>query len=547
MKIYNNKNNLINIAINRVLSNYNFKKYSKYYGNFDRNFWHTKTISDFPSSTYQQTILGITKYCIYLEEEKKKNNILIKKLNSIIKNSILNWCYIQNPDGSQNEYYKNDRSFCPTSFTTFAISKSFILKKNLFNFEEKKTIKEKIKKSSIWICKNMYYESCNQLLAAHNALYFSYLILKNKDIKKKYNSIKNKIIHLSNSGNLKEYGGYDTGYIFISLDLIYEFLLFNKDKEIIKLANHLCRFLTNFLHPDGTSGGAYNSRNTTHIMPFACLIHSVLKSQHSKNLYIWFRDHEKSIVYENPLKINDKYFCYFYFNSIINYFLTTSSSINVKQKELKNNDNFFDEKSGMGKIKIGSLLMFFNLKKNICFKVFKKNKLIIDEEGFNIYNKQKIFTSQCLSENLFKKSITNNKKINITTEGKLQKIKDFIPLENYMVSFKFFSKYILNNKFFSILFNRFIKKKFLKNKNLSNIKLVRNLTIQENKIEIIDKIDITDSKSTYKFNKIEHASETYSDSSNFFESRGLEYLINELYSISYKPNKMIIKRKFKIG
>ena len=189
---------MINIAINRILSNYNFKKYSKYYGNFDRNFWHTKTISDFPSSTYQQTILGITKYCIYLERERKKNNILIKKLNSIIKNSILNWCYIQNSDGSQNEYYKNDRSFCPTSFTTFAISKSFILKKNLFNFEEKKTIKEKIKKSSIWICKNMYYESCNQLLAAHNALYFSYLILKNKDIKKKYNSIKNKIIHLSN-------------------------------------------------------------------------------------------------------------------------------------------------------------------------------------------------------------------------------------------------------------------------------------------------------------------------------------------------------------
>ena len=312
--------NLINIALNKVLSNYNFKKYSKYYGNFDRNFWHTKTISDFPSSTYQQAILGITKYCIYLEIRKKKNNTLIKKLNSIIKNSILNWCYIQNPDGSQNEYYKNDRSFCPTTFTTFAISKSYILKKNLFNFEEKKTIKDKIKKSSIWIYKNIYYESCNQLLAAHNALYFSYLILKNKDIKKKYNLIKNKIIHLSNLGNLKEYGGYDTGYIFISLDLIYEFLLFKKDKEIIKLANHLCRFLTNFLHPNGTSGGAYNSRNTTHIMPFACLIHKILKSQSSENLYAWFKRHEKKIVYENPLKINDKYFCYFYFNSIINYF-----------------------------------------------------------------------------------------------------------------------------------------------------------------------------------------------------------------------------------
>ena len=116
-----------------------------------------------------------------------------------------------------------------------------------------------------------------------------------------------------------------------------------------------------------------------------------------------------------------------------------------------------------------------------------------------------------------------------------------------MVSFKFFSKYILDNKFFSIMFNKFIKRKFLKNKNLSNIKLVRNLTIQENKIEIIDKIDMVLLKNKYKYQKIEHASETYSDSSNFIEFKNLEFIKNEKYSVTYKSNQMIIKRIFNIG
>ena len=51
----------------------------------------------------------------------------------------------------------------------------------------------------------------------------------------------------------------------------------------------------------------------------------------------------------------------------------------------------------------------------------------------------------------------------------------------------------------------------------------------------------------YKYKKIEHSSETYSDSSNFFEFRGLKYLVEELYSFSYKPFKVIVKRKFNIG
>lgn len=550
MKNLNSKINseLVEIALNKVLSGYNFKHYSDHIGNFDRNFWHTKTISDFPSSTYQQTILGITKYCKYLEHDKKNNNILtIRKLNEIIKNGILNWCNIQNNDGSQNEYYKNDRSFCPTTFTTFAIAKSFMLKLNLFDIYEKELIQKKIKKSCNWIFRNLYFESCNQLIAAHNALYFGSLILKDKEVKKKQINLKRKIIKLAKSKQLLEYGGYDTGYIFISLDLIHEyFLTKKKDKDISFLANYFCKFLINFLHPDGTSGGTYNSRNTNHIMPFACLIYNSLKTENSRILYSWSKSNIRNIVFNNPLKINDKYFFYFYFNSLINFFLFRGNLNFVVKKKIQKRKNFFDKTTQMGKIITGNLSIFFNLKKNVCFKVYKKDKLIINEEGFNLISKNKFLTSQCQSGELVSKSFNKHNKIRIIVKGRLQKINDFIPLEKNIVAFKFFAKYILNNEYFATLFNKFIKKKFLKKKIYSNILTLRNLNIEKNKIEIIDEIKLPSANYHYRYKKIENFSEVYSDSSNFFEYKNIKFLEKEKKKIIHKDKKLIIKREFNI-
>ena len=50
----------IELFITRILSLQNQNPLSKHYGCFDRNFWHFKTIIDFPSATYQQVLLGLS-------------------------------------------------------------------------------------------------------------------------------------------------------------------------------------------------------------------------------------------------------------------------------------------------------------------------------------------------------------------------------------------------------------------------------------------------------------------------------------------------------
>lgn len=537
---------IIITAINRIISGYNFKHYSKYYGSFDRNFWHTKTISDFPSATYQQCILGLTKYVIELENSINKDVNQIKLLNKIIKGGIINWCNIQNSDGSQNEYYKYDRSFCPTVFTTFAISKSFLLKKNIFSKQEKILIKQKIGKSCLWISKNLYFLSCNQLLAAHNALYYGKKILREKSINKNYHILKDKIIHLYKSNKLLEYGGIDTGYLFISLDLIYEYLIDEKlDLKIINLAKFFTEYLSNFLHPDGTIGGAYNSRNTTHVMPFGSLIYKSLKTDSSYVIYEWFIKHNKKNNFKYLYEINDKYFFYFYFNSLINFHISNKNHLKKINKNFVFKD-FLDPKNEMRSFNINDSKIYINLKKNSCFKFYKKNHLLVHEEGFNFFTNNRKYSSQCFSGNHIK-TIINNNFLFISTKGYLKEVNDFLPLVSSIISFKFFAKYILYFNFISIFFNKYIKKKFLKKEKFSKIQLSRKFIYNSRKLKLIDRLSLSRSTNNFSYKKIKNFSETYSDSSNFFKYDNLSYQLEDKFFYKNYHKYILIMRVYSIG
>ena len=148
----------------RILSLQNQNPFSNHYGCFDRNFWHFKTIIDFPSATYQQVLLGLSH--LYISNNKFNYFHKSEKLKEIIRSGILYWCKIQNKDGSQNEYYENDRSFCPTALTTFAISQSYKLLPNIFSQNEKKLIIHKLKKAGNWLSKHDYQSVQNQMIAS---------------------------------------------------------------------------------------------------------------------------------------------------------------------------------------------------------------------------------------------------------------------------------------------------------------------------------------------------------------------------------------------
>jgi hypothetical protein len=71
----------------------------------------------------------------------------------------------------------------------------------------------------------------------------------------------------SGEGWFPEQGGADIGYSSVAFDMLMEYYSASRDEHVLNSAEKLLDFLSYFVHPDGTAGGEYGSRNTIYFMP----------------------------------------------------------------------------------------------------------------------------------------------------------------------------------------------------------------------------------------------------------------------------------------
>ena len=96
---------------------------SETFGCFDRYHWHYKLL-DMPNARFQEVALLLA----LLYKNRFKGNIFYNKKKTLAWTigAIDYWATISNKDGSVNEVYPNERSFCGTSFSAYAISEAII-------------------------------------------------------------------------------------------------------------------------------------------------------------------------------------------------------------------------------------------------------------------------------------------------------------------------------------------------------------------------------------------------------------------------------------
>ena len=139
---------------------------SESYGCFDRYYWLYRQ-KDFPNIRFQE--------CAYLfallySYDFPGNKYFNKKILFEWTKASINYIYnsIARRDGSFDELYPNERSFCGTSFTTYLITEAAILLAI--------DIPNNIRKTGQWLLKNNNTELTNQMAASVMALYNIYLI-----------------------------------------------------------------------------------------------------------------------------------------------------------------------------------------------------------------------------------------------------------------------------------------------------------------------------------------------------------------------------------
>ena len=245
----------------RLLNLFNLDKLSSKIGNGDRKFWAWKTI-DFPNATFQS---GVNALAVSI-----KLNIAIDKdlYLEIIDYAIKAIPSLTNKNHSLNEAFPNESSYCVTALVIYDTLYCIDLLKDEMGKNKVEEYFSIIEPLVNYLIKN---KEQHAIISNHLATSAAALLLWEELTGKFKNSYKNvlEIIYdnQSQEGWYKEYEGPDHGYQTLCINFLSTIYIKTKDEYLKLSLQKSFKYLYNFIHPDGTIGGLYGSRNTEIVYP----------------------------------------------------------------------------------------------------------------------------------------------------------------------------------------------------------------------------------------------------------------------------------------
>ncbi len=403
------------------------------YGCFDRQYWQYHVV-DFPAARYQEACLTLA--LLYTINSRKNpyyhNRLILKWINA----SLNFWRRMQRKDGSFDEWYPYEHSYVATAFSLYAISEVLLILPQL----QSRELVNSVRKAADFLSEQKETRVQNQMAGAALALYNVYLLTNNEKYHKASFETLHKLSRLqSEEGWFMEYGGADIGYLSLAIDYLMKLYDKSKDMHPIAMAVNAARFLYQTIHPDGTFGGDYGSRNTEYIIPAGIEVLATLEAETIASI---LRKAVASNSTITPSSLDDRYLAYITYT----YLQAYQNARDKLRFKLPESNHYFPD-AGIAVIR-KPFFIIANLKKGGSFRAIFKNNSIYDA-GIQVQTrKRKLFSGYMQpSKAAFAGSV-------MKAEGKLQEITDIkmkpwkmILLHSFQITlgrFKFFSKTIKN-------------------------------------------------------------------------------------------------------
>lgn len=447
------------------------------YGCFDRNFWHYN-VTDFPCARFQEATLTLT--YLYLLENEDNLYYNYENLLNWINAGVEFWSSIQRKNGSFDEWYPFESSFVATAFTSYAISEVLLLLGR--KIENYNRILENLDRAISFLCHNVDYTACNQEAGAILSIYNFYLLTSEKKYEKiAFKRLENLSRLQSDEGWFPEYGGPDIGYLSLTIDYLGK--LYDKSKNDLTkyMVDKAIDFLTYFVHPDGSFGGEYGSRNTKYLIPSGI----ELASNWNSNARFIGNALKKSLEERKtigPYNLDDRYLAYIgytYLQAGIMY------KEHLEEKLQTRKFNKFFTQSGILVYSDKNFYLVSNFNKGGALKIVFKNKNSLSDSGV-VIKIGKNYYSPCW----------------LTSKEKIEIGKNYFEIIRYAIKIPSYRMSILKNillRIFQLTFGRIgglsklVKRIFrellISKQKTGDVKVRRSLNFVEGRIEIVDFIE----------------------------------------------------------
>jgi hypothetical protein len=247
--------------IPKLLTLLDRNRHSPTYGCFDRNFWHYKII-DFPSGMAQEFVWPLA--LAYSTEIANNPFYHQEAIRDWVEAGINFAARSSHSDGSCDDYFPHERASGAAAFSLLACIESY----NLLGLQNDEALRF-FEKRGDWLAS--HHETGH--LSNHQALIALCFELLSKLFETaKWDAARNQRINRALSwqsleGWFQEYEGCDPGYHTLTISTLARLNELRPDKEIKKSIERAVKLASEFIHPDGSYGGEYGSRNTYNFFP----------------------------------------------------------------------------------------------------------------------------------------------------------------------------------------------------------------------------------------------------------------------------------------
>ncbi len=236
--------------------------YSPTYGSFDRSYWHYRTM-DFPCGMYQEFSLPLA--LAYAHPFPDNPYYQVDRVRELALAGVDYAMRSAHKDGSCDDYFPYERALGALVFSLHAITETCLV----LNERRPEWLEFFARRADYLISHNETGQLTNHQALAALALYNTYMVTGEERFRKASDDYLAIVKRWFNpeEGWFQEYEGADPGYQSCTIAFLAKLYKKSGNADLLNLLNPAVDFCWHFMHPDGSYGGEYGSRNTYHFYP----------------------------------------------------------------------------------------------------------------------------------------------------------------------------------------------------------------------------------------------------------------------------------------
>ncbi|MBI4227052.1 MAG: hypothetical protein HY600_02120 [Candidatus Omnitrophica bacterium] len=247
----------------RLIESCDRDPFSPTYGCFDRGYWHYRT-SEFPSGMFQEAVLALA--IAYRTDRPENPYHQQARVRELVGAGIRFAAKASHADGSCDDYFPYERAAGAAAFSLYACTEAH----RLLDLPVDAITLDFFKRRGRYLARTGSRESgtlSNHLALMALALRNVVLLTRDPWFERQSNRLLDRVLALQDpEGWFPEYEGCDPGYLSFTIDFLAKLGQKGVDRVREPVTNAI-RFAAHFMHPDGSYGGEYGSRNTCHVLP----------------------------------------------------------------------------------------------------------------------------------------------------------------------------------------------------------------------------------------------------------------------------------------